>query len=213
VGSVGVLLGLRLSLAPVRDFRVHGALVALIGQGGQASSGQLGFDAPDPGRLRVVDRARQRPRHPEQLTRWTGHDLQVHPVAVVLAGEERPVRGDPAGPDQRAVEDHEREPGLLRRPDGLPQLRGAGGQQGDGLGDVPPGRRRSYLEPSCYLGERLALAQVDQDQQGLLAGVEPPPQRPDRSPVPADNPGDEGKRLTRQRQCGTVKQHEKPLDG
>jgi hypothetical protein len=94
------------------------------------------------------------------------------PVAVVLAGKERPVGRDPVGPDQRAVQDRERQPGLLRGPHRLPQLRGAGRRQRDGLGHVPPSGRRPYPEPGCDLRERLALAQVDQDEQGLLPGVE-----------------------------------------
>jgi hypothetical protein len=52
---------------------------------------------------------------------------------------------------------------------------------------------------------------VDEDQQGLLPGVQLPPQRPDRGPVPADDPGGEGEGLARQRQRGTVEKHGKPL--
>jgi hypothetical protein len=44
---------------------------------------------------------------------------------------------------------------------------GPGGQQPDGLGRVPPGGRGADLEPRRELRERLALAQVRQDQQGL----------------------------------------------
>ena len=52
-----------------------------------------------------------------------------------------------------------------------------------------PGHSRSRPEPGRDLGERLALAQVDEDQQGLLPGVQLPPGRPDRDLVPADDPG------------------------
>ena len=58
-------------------------------------------------------------------------------------------------------------PGLLRRG----QLRGAGCQQGHGLTHIPPGCGRAYPEPGRQPGERLALAQVRQDQQRLLPGV------------------------------------------
>jgi hypothetical protein len=33
------------------------------------------------------------------------------------------------------------------------------------------------------VGERLAFAQVGRDEQGLLPGVQLPPQRPDRGPM------------------------------
>src|SRR5262249_52102149 len=65
-------------------------------------------------------------------------------------------------------------------------------------------------EPGGELGERLAFAQVDQDQEGLLPGVQLPPQRADRDPVAADDPGREGEGLRRQRQRGTVEQHGSP---
>jgi hypothetical protein len=44
-------------------------------------------------------------------------------------------------------------------------------------------------EPGGQLGECLAFAQVGKDQERPLPGVQPPPQRPDRSPVAADDPG------------------------
>jgi hypothetical protein len=40
-----------------------------------------------------------------------------------------------------------------------------------------------------FVRERLAFAQVSQDQEGLLAGVELPPRGPDLGPVAADDPG------------------------
>ena len=90
------------------------------------------------------------------------------PCLLVLAGVERPVRGDPVDRDQRPVQDHVGVPGLLRVPDRLAQLRRPGGEQCHGLVHVPPGRRGPDPEPGRELGERLALAQVGQDQQGLL---------------------------------------------
>src|SRR5690606_34278786 len=44
--------------------------------------------------------------------------------------------------------------------------------------------------PRCALGERFVLAQVGQDEKGLLTGVEQPPGRPDRLASPTDQPGD-----------------------
>ena len=64
--------------------------------------------------------------------------------------------------------------GLLGLGQGLPQLWGPGGQQGHGLGDVSPGRGGADPEPGRQLGERLALAQVGQDQERLLPGVQLP---------------------------------------
>ena len=69
VGAVGLFLGFRLVLAPVRDLRVHAALVALIGQGDQAGGLQLGQDAPDPLGVLVVHRAGQRPGYPQDVCR------------------------------------------------------------------------------------------------------------------------------------------------
>jgi hypothetical protein len=64
--------------------------------------------APPGTETESVDRAGQRSGDPQQLAGRASHDLQVHPVAVVLAGEERPVPGDPVRPDERAVQDDER---------------------------------------------------------------------------------------------------------
>jgi len=74
----------------------------------------------------VVHRAGQRTGDPEDLATGAGDDQQVHPVALVLAGVERPVRRDPVNRDERAAQDHIGVPGLLRVPHRLAQLRGAG---------------------------------------------------------------------------------------
>ena len=140
----------------------------------------------------------------------TGDDLQVHAVLAVLAGVERAVRRDPVDRDQRPVQDHVGAAGLRRVPDRLAELWRPGGQQRDGLVHVPPGRGSPYPEPGRDLGERLALAQIDQDQQGLLPGVQLPPGGPDRDLVPADDPGHKGEGLARQRQRGTVQKHGSP---
>jgi hypothetical protein len=65
----------------------------------QAAGGQLANDAPGPGGGQVVDGAGQRAGDPQDLTVGGGDDLQVHAVAAVLAGVERPVGGDPVDGD------------------------------------------------------------------------------------------------------------------
>ena len=132
-------------------------------------------------------------------------------MAAVLAGVERPVGGHPVDGDQGAVDDHVGMPGVLGGGQCPAQLRGAGGQQGDGLGDVAPGGGGADAEPGGQLGERLAFAQVGQHQQGLPAGVELAPARPDLPAVAADDPGDVGEGLGRQRQRGRVEKHGSPL--
>lgn len=75
---------------------------------------------------------------------------------------------------------------------------------------VPPGRGPADPEPRRQFGERLALAQVGQHQQRLLPGLQLPPPRPDRFPVPADEPSHKGEGLAGQRQRSTVGKHGKP---
>jgi hypothetical protein len=98
----------------------------------------------------------------------------------VLAGVEGPVRGDPVNGDEGAVDHHEGMPGLPGRPQRITQPGGPGSQQRDGLLHIPPGSRGADREPGRKLRERLAFAQVSEHEQGLLAGVQPPPPRPDR---------------------------------
>ena len=66
-------------------------------------------------------------------------------------------------------------------------------------------------EPGRQLGERLAFAQVDQDEQRLLPGVQLPPPRPDRLQVAADEPRHVVHGLAGQRQRGTVEKQLEPL--
>ena len=151
--------------------------------------------------------AGQRPGHPHDLAAGAGDDLQVHPVPAVLAGIERPVGGHPVDRDQRAVDDQVGVPGLpgpFQRP---AQLRGPGGQQGDGLGDIAPGRGGADAEPGGQFGERLALAQVSQYQQGLPPRAELAPGRADLPAVTADDPGGVIQGLAGQRQRGRVEKH------
>jgi hypothetical protein len=69
---------------------------------------------------------------------------------------------------------------------------------------------RADPEPGREAGERLAFAQAGQDQEGLLLRVQLPPQRAERDPVAADDPGREVQGLTRQRQRGTAGKHGSP---
>ena len=71
-------------------------------------------------------------------------------------------------------------------------------------------QRQTAIDAGGQMGECLAFAQVGQDQERLLARVQLPPGRPDRSPVAADDPGGEGEGLGRQRQRGTVENHGSP---
>ena len=145
VRPVGGFLRFRLALPLIRDLRVGASPVALIGQGDQARGLQLGQDAPDPLGLLVVHRAGQRPGHPQDVAVRAGDDLQIHPVLLVLAGVEGPVRGDPVDRDQGPVQDDVGVPGLLRVPDRLAELRCPGREQGHGL--VPRISRQSWCRP------------------------------------------------------------------
>ena len=103
MGGVGGFLGGGLVPAPVGDEDVlASADVAPVGQHDQPGSGELADDAPDPGGGQVMDGTGQRPGHPHDLTGRAGDDLQVHTVAVVLAGIERPVCRHPVDRDERA---------------------------------------------------------------------------------------------------------------
>jgi len=72
-------------------------------------------------------------------------------------------------------------------------------QQRHGLLHIPPRGRRRHPEPRSEFGECLTFTQVGQDEQGLLPGVRPPPDRPFGLPVAPDHPGDvvQGLILTR----------------
>ena len=92
--AVGGLLRGGLVFAPGRECAVLTcADVALVGQHDQAAGGQLAGDAPDPGGGQVVGGAGQRAGDTQDLAVRGGDDLQVRPVAAVLAGVERPVCG------------------------------------------------------------------------------------------------------------------------
>ena len=110
-------------------------------------------------------------------------------MAFVFAGVVRPVGLDAVDRDERAVRHHVQLGGL-----GLVQclveLRGSRGQEFHGLLDGAPLGRGGHHEPGGHFREGLAFAHVDQDEQGVLAGVEQAPGRPDALAVPTDHPGE-----------------------
>ena len=127
---------------------------ALVSQHDQPGGLQFADDAPDPRRGQVMHSAGQWAGDPESLAGRAGDDLQVHAVAAVLAGVERPVRRHPVDRDQGPVDHHERMPGLLRRPQRITQPGGPGSQQGHGLTHITPGRGGADAEPGRQGGER-----------------------------------------------------------
>jgi hypothetical protein len=80
MGAVGLLLGFGLVPSSVRDLRVGASPIVLVRQG--------------PARV-TRPAASISSRTPSGPSVRAGDDLQVHPVHVVLAGVERPVRGHP----------------------------------------------------------------------------------------------------------------------
>ena len=200
--AVGAFLGPRLVLPLVRGNGVRAALAALVSQHDQPGGLQLGHHAPDPLSLLAVHRAGQRPGHPQNVSGGAGDDLQVHAVPAVLARVKRPVFGDPVDGDEGAVHHGVGAPGSRRAPDRCAQLRRPGRQQRDGLLHIPPGGGGPDREPRRELGERLAFAQVNQDEQGLLLRAQLPPGRAGRRPVAAYDAGHEGRSLQEQRQHG-----------
>jgi hypothetical protein len=102
-------------------------------------------------------------------------------------------------------------PGFFRRCQRLAELRGAGGQQGHGLGDVPPGGRGADADPGGQFAESLAFAQIGQHQESLSGGVELAPGRADLPVVTADDASDVGEGPGRQRQRGMAEKHGSPL--
>jgi hypothetical protein len=154
-----------------------------------------------------VDRAGQRAGDPQDVTVRGGDDLQVHPVAFVLAGAGRPVAGNPVDRDEGAVDDHIGVTCPFGVPDRLAEFRRPGGEEVGDLVNVAPRCGPANAEPGRELVERVAFAQVGQDKHRLLTRAQLPPPRPDRLQVPADDPGGEVEGLRRQRQRGTVKQH------
>ncbi|GAB2824850.1 hypothetical protein GCM10027073_63330 [Streptomyces chlorus] len=81
----------------------------------------------------------------------------------------------PVDRQQRAVQDHERlGGGDLHR---LGERRGEGGQDVDGLGDVPVRGGGAYAEPGSELGVGVTAAQMGQHQQCLSSGGQATPSR------------------------------------
>jgi hypothetical protein len=201
VSPVGRLLRGGLVPPPVgSDHRLPGADISLVGEHDLPGRGQAAHNAPDPPGGQVMDGTGQRSGDPQDLPARVGDDLQVHPVLAVLAGVERPVGSHAVDGDERPVDLYECVPGAPGRRQRLLQFRRPGGQQGNGLLDIPPGSRGAYPEPGRQAGEGLAVAQVHQDQQCLVTRVQLAPARADRAAVAADHTSQVVQRRTRQRQ-------------
>ena len=125
-------------------------------------------------------------------------DFRVSDALVALSarGARRAAREQGAGSREQGAGSREQGAGAGRR-SRLRTVRRS---------SFPPRNRRE-------LGERLTLAQVCQDQQGLPPRVQLPPARPGRRPVTADDPGHRAEGPGRQRQRGTVESMEAPRGG
>jgi hypothetical protein len=123
-----------------------------------------------------MDGSGQRAGDPQDAVIRRGNDLQVHPVSLVLAGVERPVRGDVVDRDQRPVEDDIGVTCSSSVPDRLPELRRLAREQSGDVVDVAPRCGSTDSEHGRQHRKRLAFAQVDEHKEGLLAGSQLPPQ-------------------------------------
>jgi hypothetical protein len=123
----------------------------------------------------VVGASRCCAGEPERGAVRAGEDLHVHPVSAVFHRVVRLVRGPPVGGNQGPVGDDE--VAFAPAHQGLMQARCPGGQDLERLVHVSPRRRLGHPEPRSYLGERLVLAQVSQDEQGLFEAAQLPPRR------------------------------------
>jgi len=89
---------------------------------------------------------------------------------------------------------------------------GAGGEQVHGLGDVSPGGGGAGAEPGRQDGDGLALAQVDQHEQGLLAGFSLRQRDPITRRCQAYDAGQVGERGTRNDSAAREKASEAPSE-
>ena len=212
VGPVDGLLacGEVLPTSPVRNpDRAPGASVSLVGPAGDASVCESGDDAVFTGGPGIVDGSGQSWRRPQQPAGRISQDLHVHPVLLVLAGVEGAVRGDPVDRQEGAVQQNER---LGRcRPGRLRESRGEGGQELNGLGDVPVGRRGSDAESGCELGIRVAVARVGEGEWGLLVRAQAPPSGTEFPAAPTESGGQEAQGRTGHVDARRVDKHTKPL--
>jgi hypothetical protein len=127
----------------------------------------------------------------------------------VFSGGVRPVRGDAVDRQQRAVQEQIR---LRRRgADGVGQGGCEGGQEVDGLGDLPVGGGGSDAESGRELGIRVAYPQVGEREQGLAAGAQPSPAGTDRTAVPPQLLREETEGGAEHVQPGRADKHVKPL--
>src|SRR2546423_4386425 len=159
----------------------------------------------------VMRRARQCRRGPQQSAAWVGENLHVDAVALVLAGVVGPVLGDPVDADEGAVQDQI--PPLGSVPDDLREVGGLGGEQVGRLGDVPVDGRDPDAEPGGQPGIGVTVAQVSQDQQRLLAGVQAPPAAADLLVVAAQQLGQVHQAAGGQRDAGRMGQQRSSSGG
>ncbi len=87
-----------------------GAPMSLVGPALQSGLGECVDDAVGRGGGQVVSGAGEHGRSPQRPSEWVGEDLDVHAVALVLAGVVRGVGGDPVDRRERPVEDDEGRP-------------------------------------------------------------------------------------------------------
>lgn len=137
-----------------------------------------------------------------------GQDLHVHPMLLVLAGVEGAARGDAVNRQQGAVQQHERLVDAVRAR--FRESRGERGQELDGLGDVPVGRRGADAETGCELGVRMAVAKVREGEQSLPARAQTPPPGAELPAVLAE-PGQEAKGRAGHVDAGRIDKHTTPL--
>lgn len=130
-------------------------------------------------------------------------------MRCLLAAVEGPVRGDPVGGQQGAVEDDVR---LRRR--GADRL-GQGGREGDEqldrLDDVPVGGGGADAEPGRKLGVGVPALQVREGEQGLTSWGQTPPSGPALVAPCAQLGGQQTQGRGGHVDAGRVDKHMKPL--
>lgn len=88
---------------------------------------------------------------------------------------------------------------------------GEGGQEFDGLGDVPVDSGGADPETGCELGVGLAVAEVGEGEQGLSARAQAPPPGPESAPAFLQTGDEEAQGRAGHVDAGRVDKHAKPL--
>jgi hypothetical protein len=191
---------------------VRGALVALVGQGNEPCGGQLALDVqihaefmswtepgsgPDTHRGSPVGSAMTCMFIPWQwcLSEKNGQSAATRSIRISVPS--RTANGSPAFTAARTA------------------CRSLGARAASSA-TVSVTYRPAVAVPTSITAASCAngspLRRWTRTGRALRPGVRLPSQRPDRGPVPADDPGDEGQRLARQRQRGTVEKQLEPLE-